>query len=159
MAAKEKKERIEEQPDVDIIICNFEDPETGEILHSNVSSAGSGCQREENMDRGTTRCRYYMAMYLLQGVAAKEKEERLEEQPDAAIIICNVVDPETGEILHSNVSSAGSGRQREEKRIDEQPDADIIICNVVDPDRIIDPNLFTNPIINNKQCGKVVIII
>jgi hypothetical protein len=53
-----------------------------------------------------------IAMYLLQGVAAKEKEERIEEQPDAAIIICNVEDPETGEILHSNVSSAGSGCQR-----------------------------------------------
>jgi hypothetical protein len=30
-----------------------------------------------------------IAMYLLQGVAAKEKEERIEEQPDADITICN----------------------------------------------------------------------
>jgi hypothetical protein len=56
VAAKEKKENVEEQPDADIIICNVEDPETGEILHSNVSSAGSGCQREGRTDRGTTRC-------------------------------------------------------------------------------------------------------
>jgi hypothetical protein len=42
-----------------------------------------------------------------QGVAAKEKKKRIEEQPDADSIICNVVDPETGEILHSNVSSQG----------------------------------------------------
>ncbi len=40
-----------------------------------------------------------IAMYLLQGVAAKEKEENIEEQPDADIIICNVVDPETGRNL------------------------------------------------------------
>jgi hypothetical protein len=89
-AAKEKEERIEEQPDAAIIICNVEDPETGEILHSNVSS---------------------------QGVATKEKKKRIEEQrPKAAIIICNVVDLETGQILHNNVSSAGSGCQREERK-------------------------------------------
>ncbi len=52
-------------------------------------------------------------MYLLQGVAAKEKEERIEEQPDAAIIICNVEDPETGEILHSNVSSQGVAERKD----------------------------------------------
>jgi hypothetical protein len=85
VAAKEKKERIEEQADAAIIICNVVYPETGEILHSNVSS---------------------------QGVVAQEKKENVEEQPDADIIICNVEDPETGEILHSNVSSAGSGCQR-----------------------------------------------
>ncbi len=59
VAATEKKERIEEQTDAAIIICNVVDPETGEILHSNVSSAGSGCQREEGKDRRTIRCRYY----------------------------------------------------------------------------------------------------
>jgi hypothetical protein len=48
-----------------------------------------------------------IAMYLLQGVAAKDNKKRIEEQPDADNIICNVVDPETGEILHSNVSSQG----------------------------------------------------
>jgi hypothetical protein len=89
VAAKEKEERIEEQPDVDIIICNNDNLDTGEILHSNVSS---------------------------QGVAAKAKKEKIEEQPDADILICNVVYPETGEILHSNVSSAGSGRQREGRK-------------------------------------------
>jgi hypothetical protein len=55
-AKEEKEERIEEKPDADIIICNVEDPETGKILHRNVSSAGSGCQREERKDRGTARC-------------------------------------------------------------------------------------------------------
>ncbi len=51
-----QKERIEEQPDADNIFCNVENPETGEILHSNVSSAGSGCQREGRKLRGTIRC-------------------------------------------------------------------------------------------------------
>jgi hypothetical protein len=69
VVAQEKKENVEGQPDADIIICNVEDPETGEILHSNVSS---------------------------HGVAAKEKKEKIEEQPDAHIIIYNVEDPETG---------------------------------------------------------------
>jgi hypothetical protein len=46
-------------------------------------------------------------MFLLQGVAAKEKEERIEEQPHADIIICNIVYPDKGEILHSNVFSQG----------------------------------------------------
>ncbi len=91
-----------------------------------------------------------IAMYLLQGVAAKEKKESIEEQPDADFIICNVVDPETGEILHSNVSSQGVVAQEKKENVEEQPDADIIIRNDVDPDRIIDSNLLTNPIINNK---------
>jgi hypothetical protein len=55
-------------------------------------------------------------MYLLQGVAGKEKKEIIEEKPDADIIICNVEDPETGKILHRNVSSAGSGCHREERK-------------------------------------------
>jgi hypothetical protein len=55
-------------------------------------------------------------MYLLQGVAAKEKEERIEEQPDVDIIICNVEDPETGEILLSNVSSQGVAATEKKKR-------------------------------------------
>ncbi len=75
--------------------------EPGEILHSNVSS---------------------------QGVAAKDREERIEEQPDADIIICNIVYPETvfcREWLPKIIKK---------KRIEEQPDADIIICNVVYPE-------------------------
>jgi hypothetical protein len=86
VAAKEKKERIEEQPDADIIICNVVYPETGEFLHSNVSS---------------------------QGVVAQEKKENVEGQPNADIIICNVVDPETGKILHSNVSSQGVAERKD----------------------------------------------
>ncbi len=66
-------------------------------------------------------------MYLLQGVAAKEKEERIDELPNAAIIICNVEDPETGEILNSNVSSQGVAAKEKNEKIEEQPDADIII--------------------------------
>ncbi len=54
-----------------------------------------------------------IASYLLQGVAAKEKKERIEEQPHADIIICNVVYPDTGEILHRNVSSQGVAERKD----------------------------------------------
>jgi hypothetical protein len=48
-----------------------------------------------------------------QGVAAKEKEERIEEQPDAEIIICNVVYSETGEIIvYYNLQCCGSRNGR-----------------------------------------------
>jgi hypothetical protein len=46
-----------------------------------------------------------IVMFLLREWLPKIIKKRIEEQPDADIIICNVVYPDTGEILHSNVSS------------------------------------------------------
>jgi hypothetical protein len=80
------KERLEEQPDADIIICNVVDPEMGEILHSNVFSQGVAAKEKKENIEEQPDADIYIAMYLLQGVAAKEKEERIEEQPNADII-------------------------------------------------------------------------
>jgi hypothetical protein len=148
VAAKDREERIEEQPDADIIICNVVNPETGEILHIAMYLFWEWPPKIIKKDRGTTRCQYhnlqccesrngrnlaYSNVSFL-GVAATEKKERIEEQPDADIIICNVVYPDTGEILHINVSSQGVVAQEKKENVEEQPDVDIIICNVEDPE-------------------------